>query len=283
MATKTNPFISVVIPFHDHAAILAECLGALAKQTNKLFEVILVNNNSGNEAIWLAKSFTSLNLKILNLQKNMLYSVPVNKGFEQARGDLILFLNSDVIVSTDYFSNLMEAFKEEEGLLCANGILYSHGGRIDTCGLKSGLSMRPIDLKSPKIRDVLGPSGAAFCLRKTLCERLIREWGFILDPEIPFFYSDLDLAFRLQKMGVRTKVLPLAKGLHRRGGSIPGKVRSVLPFRFVKLPREYKILLLENRLAFLKKWKAQIPSSHKPFILAYDFLCRFFIFLDRKE
>ncbi|WP_166264786.1 glycosyltransferase, partial [Marinobacter caseinilyticus] len=55
----TLPFVSVIIPAHNEEKYIEQCLFSLASQTypSNSFEVILVNNNSTDNTVKIAKSF----------------------------------------------------------------------------------------------------------------------------------------------------------------------------------------------------------------------------------
>jgi GT2 family glycosyltransferase len=268
---NTVPTISIIIPVFNQKHYVLKTLEALNQQTEPPLEVILVDNHSEEK---IEPENFPLSVRIVRLETNRYFAEAVNQGFSLCKGDLILVLNSDVELFPAFLEHMKNAFLKNPEMLCANGILFTPKRKIDSCGLSVGKSLRPRDIRIPNSEKIKGPSGAAFLLRRSLCERLILEEGFLLDPSISFFYTDLDFAFRLQERNIPTWVIPEAQGIHHRGASTPQK-KSFFPFRYCQLSPEFQILLRQNRTQFLKKWfRWKKHWKQWPFVMGYSLGCR---------
>lgn len=92
---------SVVIPTYNRSEKLRECLGALAAQNfeKKEYEVVVVDDGSQDETQELLKKIEKkfpVPLRILT-QNNSGQGVARNRGIDEARGELILFLGDDIM------------------------------------------------------------------------------------------------------------------------------------------------------------------------------------------
>ena len=113
--------ISIVIPVYNSSSTLKECLDSIFSSTFKDFEVIVVSGNSTDDSIKIAKQFQ---IKIIELPENKGPALARNKGSQVAQGDIILFLDSDVILNKNSLSLIIDKFSLAE----VNAIqgIYSH-------------------------------------------------------------------------------------------------------------------------------------------------------------
>ena len=96
--------VSIIIPVYNASLTLNECLGAIFDSSFKDFEVIVVSDNSSDNSVEIAKTY---NCKILELKENRGPSFARNKGAEIAESDILLFLDSDIILKKNscFFPN----------------------------------------------------------------------------------------------------------------------------------------------------------------------------------
>jgi glycosyltransferase involved in cell wall biosynthesis len=102
-------FLSVVIPARNEERNLPVLLGALEKQTDKDFEVIVVDSNSKDRTKEVALSFAG---KIPNFRffqgdlKNV--SQARNFGATKAKGEFLIFFDADVEPADDFIATIKE-------------------------------------------------------------------------------------------------------------------------------------------------------------------------------
>ena len=113
--------ISIIIPVYNSSFTLKECLNSIFSSTFKDYEVIVVSGNSTDDSIKIAKQFQ---IKIIELPENKGPAFARNKGSQVAQGDIILFLDSDVIINKNSLSLIVDKFSLAE----VNAIqgIYSH-------------------------------------------------------------------------------------------------------------------------------------------------------------
>ena len=89
--------ISIIVAAYNGEKYLRRCLDSLCKQTNKHFELILVNDCSTDSTLDIAKSYIKKisNYKILSLKKNSGVSAARNAGIKQATGEYVTFIDCD--------------------------------------------------------------------------------------------------------------------------------------------------------------------------------------------
>lgn len=112
--------VSIIIPCYNCEAMIDETMESLEMQTCKDFEVICINDGStdGTENKlneWKNKQV--FNISIIN-QENGGVSKARNKGIEEAKGEYILFLDSDDIYNSLYVESMLKAIKDHDLAYC---------------------------------------------------------------------------------------------------------------------------------------------------------------------
>ncbi len=113
--------ITIIIPVYNSSQTLKECLDAIFSNSPEKSEVIVVSDNSKDNSIDIAKNY---NCKIIELKENKGPGYARNIGANSATGDLLLFVDSDVIVKKDILTNVRKAFDDKK-VNVIQGI-YSH-------------------------------------------------------------------------------------------------------------------------------------------------------------
>ncbi len=105
-----NPLFSVIIPVYNRPQEVKELLESLSGQTLKNFEVIIVEDGSSVKCDELVKEYSSGEVNYY-YKENGGPAAARNYGAERARGEWLLFFDSDCIIPQDY---MVEAVKELE-------------------------------------------------------------------------------------------------------------------------------------------------------------------------
>ena len=113
--------ISIVIPVYNASLTLKECLDAIFDSNFKDFEVIVVSDNSTDDSVQIAKQYQC---KIIELTENKGPAFARNSGAQIAKGDTLLFIDSDVIIGKRAIISVADKFSGKE-VNVIQGI-YSH-------------------------------------------------------------------------------------------------------------------------------------------------------------
>ena len=113
--------ISIIIPVYNSSLTLKECLEAIFNSNFKNFEVIVISDNSTDNSVGIAKQYQC---KIIELSENKGPAFARNEGAKISEGDILLFVDSDVIIKKDALNYLSEKFLQNE-IDAIQGI-YSH-------------------------------------------------------------------------------------------------------------------------------------------------------------
>ncbi|GAA5018848.1 glycosyltransferase family 2 protein [Kitasatospora paranensis] len=127
------PLISVVLPAHDPNGGLKECLDALLGQSFRDFEVVLVVDRSPECPERTADAYGMRDPRVTVLRLNAAVGIgrARNAGAARARGDYLLFLDSDHLVDPEAFAAMAERLDATGPVDVLHfGHLREHGDRL---------------------------------------------------------------------------------------------------------------------------------------------------------
>ena len=104
--------ISVVIPVYNEEKYIHQCLSSLKSQVVQPYEIIMVDNNSTDKTVEIAKRF---NIKILRESKQGI-SHARNKGYNAARGDIIARCDADCILNPNWIKRISHNFESKKNI-----------------------------------------------------------------------------------------------------------------------------------------------------------------------
>lgn len=108
---------SVVIPTCNRREVLRRCLEALANQTCRDFEIIVVDDCSTDKTIAMLEDFQqshpSVILRWLRNDDHAGANVSRNRGIQAAKAPIIAFLDSDCIAEPNWLGNLLVSFTDD--------------------------------------------------------------------------------------------------------------------------------------------------------------------------
>ena len=127
---KINNFMkySIVIPAFKRSDLITKCLESIERQIVRPLEVIIVDNNyeakESKKLKRLVDKFLSKSLINIVLKKSPKNSGAIarNIGAKSSKGEIVAFLDSDVILDDDYYSILLEYFSSKKDLIAIQGI-----------------------------------------------------------------------------------------------------------------------------------------------------------------
>jgi len=111
--------ISVVIAAFNCEKTLEACLRSAFSSDYPFYEVILVNDGSTDQTARIAAKFPC---KLINLARNMGPGAARNRGVEVANGELLFFLDTDIIIEKDTLTKVVQTFvdrPEISALFCS--------------------------------------------------------------------------------------------------------------------------------------------------------------------
>ena len=247
--------LSIVIPNYNGKHLLEKNLPRVVKEIKKFknleIEIIVVDDGSTDGSIKYLKSQSTklkattqnLKLKLIENKKNLGFSSTVNRGVKEAKGEIVILLNTDIYPEEGFLDAILPHFKDSKvfavGMLdksIENGKIVRRGRGVGEW--KRGFYVhRRGEVDKTDTAWVSGGSGA---FRKSIWEKL---GGF--DPDYnPFYWEDIDLSFRAKKRGFKVLFEPKSAVIHEHEKSV---IKSKFP--------PWKIRSISFRNQFLFVWK----------------------------
>jgi glycosyltransferase involved in cell wall biosynthesis len=116
---------SVIIPTRNRAEVLAPCLESLARQTlaADAFEVLVVDNGSTDHTADVVAGFASRLDVARHFAAEPGLHVGRHAGMRQARSDVLMFADDDIVAGPDWVRSVVDAFADARvGLVGGNNL-----------------------------------------------------------------------------------------------------------------------------------------------------------------
>ncbi|MBI4225968.1 glycosyltransferase family 2 protein [Candidatus Roizmanbacteria bacterium] len=244
---------SIIILSYNTKDLTEKCLTSLFKiiSKNKAIrtEIIVVDNASTDGTIENLKFQSRLNrdknknlrFRLILNKKNLGYPKGNNQALKIAKGKYILFLNSDVIIDDLDFEEIMSYLENHPRIAVLTVKVKLSDGNIDPAahrgfptvwssfcyfiGLEDLFKNVPFvnrifgryhlpHLNLREIHDIDSPSGAFYLTKKDILKKV---GGF--DESFFMYGEDLDLSFRIKKLGYKIVYYPRFEVLHLKSAS----------------------------------------------------------------
>jgi glycosyltransferase involved in cell wall biosynthesis len=213
--------VSVVTPTRDSAPLLTRCLGAVAKQSldPSRYEVVVVDDGSTDgtpTVVEAAQRSAPCEIRMLRLPQHLGIPAARNLALREARGDLIVFVDSDEFAPPTFLATHLDCHhRGGRNVICRGPVVVTHSldHPFDTRYGILDLSTAYFDTDNSSVRR----------------EHLFRA-GLFDETFSPYGWEGLDLGFRLRAMGLRRVFRRDAPVYHYRPEISP----DALPALFAK-------------------------------------------------
>lgn len=208
--------VSIILVGFQSREHLRECLPSLSECATLPQEVILVDNASADgTAEFVREQHPEVN--VIRSEDNRGFAWACNRGAAAARGDVLIFLNCDTLVTPGWVGPLVRALQDHSAGACMPRILLYGTAQVNTMGSRvhwSGLAWmdrwQAPDPGPGPAQEVFGASGCALAIR---AETFREVQGFADD--FFMYHEDIDLCWRLRLRGYRVLVVPEASIQHK--------------------------------------------------------------------
>lgn len=114
----SSAFVSVIIPVFNGRDTLKPCLTALNQTTYPHWECIVVNDCSNDDS---AKVAAQMGAVVMNLSAQKGPAVARNQGAREAKGDLLFFIDADILVKPDTIAQVVATLKAHPTIVACFG------------------------------------------------------------------------------------------------------------------------------------------------------------------
>lgn len=264
VSSGAYPLVSIIILTFNQWACTEECLASIKKHTPESHEVIVVDNGSsdGTRGHLQAMSAGDRRYRLVLNAENCGYAAGCNQGIRLARGEYVVLLNNDTVVTPEWLSGLLEchASHPRAGIVgpltnSASGIQvllehdYEKAGGLDEFAWTFRIRNRFRRVRSRRI--------VGFCM---FCKRsLLDEIGLLDEQFGTGNYEDDDICLRAAVAGYQNLV---AADLYiHHHGSMSFKANKI----------DYRGALARNAALFYEKWSRPVTD---PFLGRRISICR---------
>jgi GT2 family glycosyltransferase len=213
--------LSIIVVNYNTCELTCCCIDSIYHNSYEDIEIIIVDNAStdGSKDIILAK-FPQI--VWIDSGGNIGFGRANNLGIEAASSEMILLLNSDMILMPDTIENCLAAMKSDPSigalgcrLLNEDGSdqksTYSYIGDHEELLRDNHLICKLKNFKELPVKAIMG---SFFLTKKDVLER-----SGVFDTDFFMYCEELDLCDRITKAGYRIEYLTSATAIHKHGGS----------------------------------------------------------------
>ncbi len=246
-----NPLVSIIIPSagttintaSGKLCLLENCIRSVQQiSTYRNFEIIVVDGYDIPDAS--LKKILALDVKLVRCAEPFNFSMRINRGAAEAKGQFLLLLNDDTeVITSDWLESMLELAQQTEigavgaKLLFPNGRLQHVGVMIlggNPCHAFYGFDNEQSGYFCSNIvnRNYLAVTAACLMMRQEVYQQL---GG--LDENFPLNYNDVDLCLKAHQAGYRNVVTPYTQLIHYESAS---RQKGLKPGEWNQLSHKWK-------------------------------------------
>ena len=267
MGVRIQKKISIVTVTYNASASIVKFLDSVESYTDLPYELIIIDNNSTDGTVAYLKYRSIPHSKILYNETNLGYSKATNMGIKIAKGDYIVLLNPDTVLTPHWASHLLYHFTASS--VGAVGAISNYAGgeqnvnsyytqeSTETVPNLDAFAMdvyRKNKRQSKEVKVLIG-----FCemIRKEVVDKI-----GLLDETFFFGHDDLDYSWRMRLAGYR---LLVAKDVFIHHKATRNKAYAAKVNQYTKESER------QFREKVSKFYKGNPPSSKELFNVSWAF------------
>jgi len=254
------PKVAVVILNWNGRFFLEKFLPSVYNSDYPNIEFIVGDNGSTDDSVAFVRAVYPT-IRIIQNDRNLGFAGGYNAVLKTVEADYFVLLNSDVEVPANWITPVIELLERNPDMAVAQPKICSNyqrdsfehagaaGGFIDSYGFPfcRGRMLHLVEKDRGQYdtpHDIFWASGAAFFIKQPLWEL---AGGF--DADFFAHMEEIDLCWRLQRMGYRIGYCPHSVVYHVGGGTLAASnpQKTYLNFR-------NNLFMLQKNLPFLRAW-----------------------------
>ena len=213
--SSNSPLVSILIPARNEESVIKRTIEGCLSQTYRNIEVLVICHNCTDKTFDVSKS-KDIRVRPLDYKTNEAgKGIALNFGVKQSKGEYILVLDADGILSSDFIYNIIPYFKE--GFAGIQGKIAS--ANRDYNRLTKMLSLEQYMFSTPfmAVRHFLDKRtplcGTGFILNKKILEKIGGFSNALIE--------DFELSFRLFKSHNKVGYSPLSVVYDEKPADLP--------------------------------------------------------------
>jgi GT2 family glycosyltransferase len=247
--------VSIVIPTYNGLELLKRIVPSVLDviKSGEDHEILVVDDGSEDGTGNYLESYFP-QVKAIVLERNMGFGKACNIGASKARNRLIVLLNNDVLIDSDFLSNVLLPLEKQEGDGQKNFAVTCKVLKDDRKTLyhyrnEGFFSSGEIVIKP--LPDERGSTFFASGVMMVFRKELFLELGGFDDLYHPFYWEDVDLCYRALKKGYRILYEPEGVIYHKDQATIVFRKKGRAELFFSKMYAR----IIQERNQYLFTWK----------------------------
>ena len=250
------PLVSIIIPTYGQLLYTVKCLYSIMQNLPEATVEIIVIDDASPPEEGMGQLADVPGLQLLVQEVNCGFTVSVNNGCQQARGEFLYLLNNDTEVTAGWLEAMVSLFEQDpDCAIVGSKLVYPEGCIQEAGGIvwKDGTATNYGNGDDPQatcynyVREVDYVSGASLLIQRSLFMAI----GQMDIRYAPAYYEDTDLAFRVRAAGKKVLYQPQSVVIHHEGVSHGRNVAAGL--------KQHQII---NRATFVDTWCDALAAEH---------------------
>lgn len=240
-------FKSIIIPNYNSESTISSCLNSIFSQNQKKLEVIVVDDNSTDKSLEIIRKFRT---KIIRNKENSGPAYSRNVGAKEAKGDILIFMDSDVIMPKNFFESIDKNIKRASAIVFMPQIPSNKS--LATIHYLTRINYNYLNMD--KFIDTV--YGSLFVIKKKIFRKIGMFDEFYKTPSL----EDTDLGNRLYNRGYKILLLKSPRFIHIKTINFLHLIR----IDFIRSYQRIKYLLRKRKLRSILKKRRFIstPLNH---------------------
>ena len=255
--------VSIIIPVYNNLSYTKKCLNSVFEFGSKYkFEVIVVDNASSDGTKEYLENHKQPIIYINNNQ-NLGFAKACNQGAKIAKGEYLLFLNNDTIVTKNWMDILVSELDNNKKIAIAGSKLLFPDEKIQHAGVAFDKNKEPYHIHYRKNKDskivnkkifFQAVTGACLLIKKQIFDKIK---GF--DEIYKNGYEDVDLCLKVGELGYLIIYCPESVVYH---------------YESITEGRKDSETENKNLDILLKRWGNKISSDEDKYLEKENFTCQ---------
>ncbi len=212
-----NPEVSVVVATYNGREQLSSCLRSLVcQQTNYTYEIVVVDDGSTDSFADVLKRYDQVRYV---RQDNAGPAAARNRGVDEAKGEIILFIDDDCVAGSDWIENMLAPF-QDPSVMGVKGIYVTDQKELVAQFVQVEYEEKYDRMAGAEKINLVDTHSGGFRAR------VFREAGGFDENFNTASVEDRDFSFRLARAGYRLVFTPQAKVKHTHVDSVGAYIRK---------------------------------------------------------
>jgi len=237
-STPERPYLSVIVPVKNGHSVLPTMLGNLVRSElpRESWELIVVDDGSSDDSPAIASEYADLVIRLPGRSRGPGYAR--NRGVERARGECLVFLDSDVVVRPDTLSRIAATMSSRPDVDSVFGAYCDEPAAAGVVSQYRNLLHHYTHDQEPGEAQTFW--AGCGCVRRSvfIAVGMYDEWRFSR-PQI----EDVELGYRMSARGYHIRLQPDIQVTHLKRWTF----RSMLKADFMDRGVPWARLLAEQR------------------------------------